>query len=48
MFIRGAKNVIFIENYRKVLPILKKNLSNLKSINNYKIIEKDIYKKIYF
>ena len=40
---RGVKKVIFMENYFKVLPILKKNLQNLKSINNYKIIEKDIY-----
>ena len=39
---RGANEVIFIENYMGVLPILKKNLENLKSINNYKIIEKDI------
>ena len=41
---RGAKNVIFVENYNKVLPILKKNLINLKSIENYKIIECDINK----
>ncbi len=41
---RGAKKVIFIENYRGVLHLLKKNLSNLKSIQNYEIIEKDIYK----
>ena len=41
---RGVKEVIFVENYSVVLPILKKNLSNLKSINNYQIIEKDIYK----
>ena len=40
---RGVKKVIFMENYSKVLPILKKNLQSLKSINNYKIIEKDIY-----
>ena len=40
---RGVKKVIFMENYFKVLPILKKNLQSLKSINNYKIIEKDIY-----
>tara|TARA_B110000003_G_scaffold149736_1_gene150637 strand:- start:85 stop:651 length:567 start_codon:yes stop_codon:yes gene_type:complete len=39
---RGVKNVIFIENYNGVLPILKKNLHNLKIIKNYKIIEKDI------
>ena len=41
---RGAKKVIFIENYRGVLHLLKKNLSSLKSIQNYEIIEKDIYK----
>jgi len=40
---RGVKKVIFIENYKKVLPILKKNLSSLKSIQNYQIIEKNIY-----
>ena len=40
---RGANKVIFIENYKKVLPILKKNLSSLKSIQNYQIIEKNIY-----
>ncbi len=42
---RGAKNVIFVENYFAVLPILKKNLLNLKSLKNYKIIEKDTYDK---
>ena len=41
---RGVKEVFFIENYIEVLPILEKNLSNLKSINNCKIIKKDIYK----
>ena len=34
---RGAKKVIFIENYRGVLHLLKKNLSSLKSIQNYEI-----------
>ena len=45
---RGFKEVVFIENYLGVLPILKKNLSNLKSIHNYEIIEKDIYKENIF
>tara|TARA_Y100000591_G_C21747413_1_gene652771 strand:+ start:60 stop:626 length:567 start_codon:yes stop_codon:yes gene_type:complete len=40
---RGVKKVIFIENYQNVLILLKKNLSSLKSIQNFKIIEKDIY-----
>ena len=41
---RGVKEVLFIENYMGVLPILEKNLSNLKTVNNYKIIKKNIYK----
>jgi 16S rRNA (guanine966-N2)-methyltransferase len=41
---RGVKKVIFIENYPGVLPLLKKNLFSLKSIQNYEIIEKNIYK----
>ena len=45
---RGAKFVTFIENYKEVLPILKKNLNSLKSINNYKIIEKDILNDLNF
>ena len=40
---RGVNEVIFVENYSGVLPILKKNLKNLKSINNYDIIEEDIF-----
>ena len=40
---RGAKNVTFIENYKNVLNILKTNLNNLQTINNYKIIEKNAY-----
>ena len=40
---RGAKKVTFIENYKAVLPILKKNLFNLKKKINYEIVEKDIY-----
>ena len=45
---RGVKNVVFIENYNGVLPILKKNLINLKLSNNYNIIEQDIYDKNLF
>ena len=40
---RGVKKVTFIENYEGVIPLLKKNLSALKPIQNYEIIEKDIY-----
>jgi len=45
---RGAKFVTFIENYKEVLPILKKNLNSLKSVNNYKILEKDILNDLNF
>ena len=34
---RGVKEVFFIENYTSVLPILEKNLNNLKSVNNYRV-----------
>ncbi len=39
---RGASHVTFVEKYKKVLPILKKNLINLKSGISYEIIESDI------
>ena len=45
---RGVKKVIFIEHYQGVLSILKKNLFNLRSIQNYEIIEKDIYSENIF
>jgi 16S rRNA (guanine966-N2)-methyltransferase len=34
--------VTFVEKYEGVLPILKKNLNNLKSEINYEVIESDI------
>ncbi len=45
---RGAKEVTFVENYSQVLTILKKNLFNLSSISNYKIIEENIYDDNFF
>ena len=45
---RGSKEVVFVEKYNAVLPILKKNLKSLKLIENYKIIEKDIYDIAFF
>ena len=45
---RGVKKVIFIENYQGVIPLLKKNLFGLKTIQNYEIIEKDIYNENIF
>jgi len=38
-----AKYVTFVENYNGVLPILKKNLSNLKLDKRYEIIEQNIF-----
>ena len=40
---RGSKYVVFFENYNGVLPILKKNLLNLRPLQNFEIIEKNIY-----
>ena len=40
---RGAKKVVFIENYKKVIKVLQKNLKNLNKIKNYEVFEKDIY-----
>jgi len=45
---RNVKYVTFAEKYNGVLDILKKNLSNLKKIDNYEVIEKDIYDKNFF
>jgi len=43
---RGAKFVDFVENYEEILPILKRNLTDLNSRSNYSIIEKDIFKNL--
>ena len=40
---RKVKRVFFVENYKNVLPILKKNLFNLKLMTNFEVIEKDVY-----
>ncbi|WP_440693199.1 16S rRNA (guanine(966)-N(2))-methyltransferase RsmD [Candidatus Pelagibacter sp. HIMB1695] len=40
---RGAKFVTFVENYKEILSILKKNLADLKLDSNYSIIEKNIF-----
>ena len=40
---RGAKFVTFVENYNGILPILKKNLANLKLTSNYLVIEKNVF-----
>ena len=45
---RDSAFVTFIENYREVLPILRKNISNLSFVDKSKIIEKDIFNKLNF
>ena len=45
---RGAKKVTFVENYKEVLPILKRNLINMKLFNNFKIIERNVYENLEF
>ena len=41
-----AKYVTFVENYNGVLPILKKNLSNLKLDKKYEVIEQNIFTEL--
>ena len=45
---RGASFVTFIENYKNVLPILKKNILNLGCLEKSIIVEKDIFNKLDF
>jgi len=45
---RDASSVTFIESYKKVLPILKKNIINLNYLNKSTIIEKDIFNQLDF
>ena len=40
---RGAASVIFLESYKEVLIVLKKNIDNMKQQNYSRIIEKDIF-----
>ena len=42
---RGAATVTFLESYKDVLTVLKKNITNLKQENFTKLIEKDIFEK---
>ena len=42
-----SKHVTFVENYSSVLPILEKNLANLKLYKNYEIINQNIYAELY-
>ena len=40
---RGAAKVTYLENYKDVLIVLKKNIANLKQENSTNIIEKDVF-----
>ena len=39
---RASKHVTFVENYKEILPILKKNITKLNYEKNSKIVEIDI------
>ena len=39
---RASKHVTFVENYKKILPILKKNIADLNCEKKSQVIEKDI------
>tara|TARA_B100000424_G_C22725544_1_gene393746 strand:- start:138 stop:695 length:558 start_codon:yes stop_codon:yes gene_type:complete len=41
-----AKYVTFVENYNGVLPILEKNLANLKLDKKFEIIDKNIFNEL--
>ena len=41
---RGAKNVIFVENYLQAINILKKNIDLLNASKNCEIIQNDCFK----
>ena len=40
---RRAANVTFLESYKEVLTVLKKNIKNLKQQHSTSVIEKDIF-----
>ncbi len=40
---RGAKTVVFLENYSKILNILKKNINSINGIKNSAVIEEDCF-----
>ena len=45
---RGALNAVFVESYKEVLDILKKNIENLNYVNSSTIIGQDIYDSLDF
>ena len=45
---RGSSNITFVENYKNVLPVLKKNISNLNCEDRTSVIENDILNQLNF
>ena len=45
---RGSEYLIFVENYKGVLPILKKNIDNINCQDKVLLIEKDLIKNFNF
>ena len=45
---REASTVTFVENYEKVLNILKKNISSINCLEKSKILEKDAFNQLDF
>ena len=45
---RGSKNIIFVENYINVLPVLKKNILNLGYQDSSMVIESNILNQLNF
>lgn len=42
---RGSRSVTFLESYKEVLNVLKRNINNIKKQNSSNILEKDIFKE---
>jgi 16S rRNA (guanine966-N2)-methyltransferase len=45
---RSSKHVTFVENYKKILPILKKNITELNCEKKSEIVERDINNSLNF
>jgi len=45
---RGSSFLFFVENYKEVLPILKRNIFNLNYQNNSSVIEKNVFNNLNF
>ena len=45
---RGSSGLTFVENYKNVLPVLRKNITNLNYQDNCSIIESDIINNFNF